>query len=110
MEILEKLKEKVNLEEQNFLLKNESSKVEMDNGKLKAVMKNIGISDMFRFFAFKLHNVLLQRHFSPRFEQSSFSTFSFYISIISHFCWIVKKLNFKNLKIFSSWQNDNIMI
>ena len=36
MEILEKLKEKVNLEEQNFLLsENESSKVEMDNGKLK---------------------------------------------------------------------------
>lgn len=51
MEILEKLKEKLNLGEQNFLLKNESSKVEMDNGKLKAVMKNIGISDMFRFFA-----------------------------------------------------------
>lgn len=51
MEILEKLKEKLNLGEENFLLKNESSKVEMDNGKIKAVMKNIGISDMFRFFA-----------------------------------------------------------
>lgn len=51
MEILEKLKEKLNLGEQNFLLKNESSEVKMDNGKIKAVMKNIGISDMFRFFA-----------------------------------------------------------
>ena len=40
MEILEKLKEKVNLEEQNFLLsENESSKVEMDNGKLKRLWK-----------------------------------------------------------------------
>ena len=51
MEILEKLKEKLNLGEQNFLLKKESSEVKMDNGKIKAVMKNIGISDMFRFFA-----------------------------------------------------------
>lgn len=52
MEILEKLKEKLNLGEQNFLLsENENNKVEMDNGKLKVVMKNIGISDMFRFFA-----------------------------------------------------------
>ena len=52
MEILEKLKEKINLGEQNFLLKeNESNKTEMNNGEFKAVMKNIGISDMFRFFA-----------------------------------------------------------
>ena len=51
MEILEKLKEKLNLGEENFLLKNESSKVEMDNGKIKAFMKDIGISDMSRFFA-----------------------------------------------------------
>ena len=51
MEILEKLKEKLNLGEQNFLLKNESSKVEMDNGKIKAFMKDIEISDISRFFA-----------------------------------------------------------
>ena len=51
MEILEKLKEKLNSGEQNFSLKeNENDKVEMKNGELKAVMKNIGISDMFRFF------------------------------------------------------------
>lgn len=51
MEILEKLKEKINSGEQNFSLKNESNKAEMNNGELKAVMKNIGISDMFHFFA-----------------------------------------------------------
>ena len=52
MEILEKLTEKLNLGEQSFSIKeNENNKVETENGELKAVMKNIGISDMFRFFS-----------------------------------------------------------
>lgn len=51
MEILEKLKEKLNSGEQNFSLKNESNKAEIKNGELKAFMKDIGISDMPRFFA-----------------------------------------------------------
>ena len=50
MEILKKLKEKLNLGEQNFSLKENDNNAEMKNGKLKAVMKNIGISDVFRLF------------------------------------------------------------
>lgn len=52
MEFLEKLKEKLNLEEENFLISDdENNKAELKNRELKAAMKNIGISDMFRFFA-----------------------------------------------------------
>lgn len=52
MEFLEKLKEKLNLEEENFLISDdENNKAELKNRELKAAMKNIGISNMFLFFA-----------------------------------------------------------
>ena len=50
MEILKNLKEKLNLGEQSFSIKENDNNAEMENGKLKAVMKSIGISDMFRLF------------------------------------------------------------
>lgn len=50
MEILKKLKEKLNLGEQSFSIKENDNNAEMKNGKLKVVIKNIGISDVFRLF------------------------------------------------------------